>query len=295
MNRLYWYDLVRMQRFLEQRFREPIDVEDAARAAGYSPWHCRRIFQQYLDESIPTQLRRLRLEAGKRELRAGKTVEQAAFSVGFSSREGFSKAFSAAYGVSPGQYARGEETKERYFEVYEYRMGPEQWSLGANPACDGLWEFSYRRQGTNAPERMRWNGRCSYFEAPYRIPDVEDPAWYCRSRNEGYGLHPGRGVEAVKSFLCPREGVLEYFISLGRLSDLHDGSNPCAVSVEHNGVSVLPGNGALVLSDRQPVFLQGVCRVAKGDRISLCVDAMGHMGRDGVMLYRQRMGYLKEI
>ena len=48
----------------------------------------------------------------------------------------------------------------------------------------------------------------------------------------------------------------------------------------------------MVLSDCRPVVLCGALQVSRGDRISLFLDAMGHMGRDGVMLYRQRMAYL---
>ena len=116
MNRLYLFDLLKMIAYLEQNFRTPINVEDVARSAGYSPWHCRRIFRQYTGESLSHRLLRYRLEAGKKELRAGNSVAKVAASVGFSTREGFSKAFSAAYGISPGRYARGEETKERYRE-----------------------------------------------------------------------------------------------------------------------------------------------------------------------------------
>ena len=291
MNRLYLFDLLKMIAYLEQNFRSPVNVEDVARSAGYSPWHCRRIFRLYTGESLSHRLLRFRLEAGKKELREGFPVGQVALSVGFSSREGFTKAFSAAYGISPGRYARGEETKERYREVYEYRMTSSQWLLGRNPTADGLWEFSYFDPLTNTNRRMNWNGE--YFEAPFRRADTEDPAWYCRNRNDGYGLHPGKGYHAVKSFICPKSGLLEYFISLGRLSDLHDGSNPCALRVFHGNEPIFPVEGPLVLSDRQPIRIQGIRRVSRGDRIRISVDSMGHIGRDGVMLYRQQMGYLE--
>lgn len=291
VNRLYLFDLLRMQDFLEQNFRNAINVEDVARAAGYSSWHCRRIFKQYLDESIPQRLLRLRLEAGKKELRTGRSVKDTAAFLGFCSREGFTRAFTAAYGISPGRYAKGEETRERYREVYEYRMTAEEWSTGANPTQDGLWEFSYYNKTTGVCRRMYWSG--DYFEAPYRIPDVEDPAWYCQNRFEGYGMHPGKERNAIKSFICPKSGLIEYFISLGRLSELYDHSNPCSIRLYHEWDPLFPIDGPLVLSDRQPVFFRGVCRVTRGDRISLCLDALGHMGRDGVALYRQQMGYLE--
>ena len=238
VNRLYLYDLLHMLDFMEQHFREPINVEDIARYAGYSPWHCRRIYQQYMDESLSRRLLRFRLEEGKRELLRGIPVKKTAFSVGFSSREGFSKAFTAAYGISPTQYARGENTKERYREVYEYRMTADRWKIGANPTTDGLWEFSYYDIKTKTLHPMRWEG--DLFEAPYSKADIEDPRFYCQNRFMGYGLHPGREVNAVKGFICPKSGLLEYFISLGRLSELYDGSNPCSIRLYHENKPIFP-------------------------------------------------------
>lgn len=114
MNRLYLFDLLRMQEFMEQNFRKPIDAEDIAQFVGYSSWHCRRIFEQYMNETLSGRLRRYRLEAAKQILRNGATEKETALSVGFTTREGFSKAFRSAYGISPGKYARGAESKERF-------------------------------------------------------------------------------------------------------------------------------------------------------------------------------------
>lgn len=291
MNRLYLFDLLRMQEFMEQNFRKPIDAEDIAQFVGYSSWHCRRIFEQYMNETLSNRLRRYRLEAAKQILRNGATEKETALSVGFTTREGFSKAFRSAYGISPGKYARGEESKERYRTSYEYHMTSNLWNLGNNPTSDRLWEFSYYDPNIKQIHRMNWNGE--HFEAPYARADESDPAWYCRNRFLGYGMHPGKEVNAVKSFVCPEDGSLEYFISLGRMSALYEKNNPCTIRVFHEKTQIFPQTGPLVLHNRQPIFIQGVRQVSQGDRISICLDAMGHMGRDGVMIYRQHMGYLK--
>ena len=290
MNRLYLFDLLKGLDFLEEHFRTPVRAVEVSKAAGYSPWHYSRIFQQYLGESISQYLLRRRLEEGKKELRRGRSVEETAFRVGFRSREGFTKAFCTAYGISPGRYARGEEIRERYTETYEYRMSAALWDAGINPTADGLWEFSYRDPSTGECRLMRWSGK--FFEAPYRRTDVDDPAWYCRNRYNGYGMHPGKEIEAVKSFVCPKSGVLEYFLSLGRVSELYDGFNPCSVRLMRNDALLYPSDGPMILTGRQPVFFQGRVRVRKGDRIRICVNSMGDIGRDGIMLYRQYMGYL---
>ena len=292
-HREYLFYLLRITEYLEENFRAPFDPEKMAEYARYSPWHCNRIFREYTGESIADRLTRLRLEEGKKELRRGRTVAEAARAVGYSTREGFAKAFTAAYGVPPGEYARGGATKERYRRSYEYRMTPEQWSRGRNPTADGLWEFEYFDRRTDTFHRMIYNPRFRYFEAPYRRAEANtDPTYYCRSRSEGYGLHPGGKADAARSFLCPYGGEVEFFISLGRTSGLHDGSNPCAVRIYHGSVPLLPEESPVILSDREPVFLKGTVRVKAGDRIRIVLNAMGHIGRDGTVVYRQQMGYL---
>lgn len=292
-HRDYIIYLLRIMEYLEEHFREPFDPEKMAAHTRYSPWHCARIFREYTGETVADRLTRLRLEEGKKELRRGKSVAETARAVGYSTREGFAKAFAAAYGVPPGKYARGEETKERYRRIYEYRMTPEQWDEGRNPTADGLWEFEYFDRRTDTFHRMIYDPRLRYFEAPYLRAEANiDPTYYCRSRGEGYGLHPGVKADAVRSFLCPHGGEVELFISLGRTSGLHDGSNPCAVRIYHNATPLLPEDGPVILSDREPVRLRGTVRVKKGDRIRIVLDAMGHIGRDGIVIYRQKIGYL---
>lgn len=288
-----WYYIFELQQildYMEQHLRERIGVKEIAAAVGYSPWHCNRLFKAYFGESLASYLRQLRMSAAKGDLRESGSIEGVARSLSFHSPEGFSRAFQAQFGITPSRYLQGGVLKEQYEKTYEYRYSDAVWGRGDNPTPDGLWEFAYYDPKTGKYDRMIWDGVC--FCAPFEAPDVSDPYWYCRNRNDGYGMHPGKEVRAVRSFLCPHSGTVDVFFSVGRVAKVNASGNPCSVQLFHNDIPLSPIEGAAVLDSTEAVFLTGTCSVCAGDRIHLHLDSMGNVGRDGIFLYRQRIGYL---
>lgn len=77
------------------------NLGDMARGAFSSPWHFSRQFSLGTGESPVALRRRVMLERAAWQLRDGYGVTDAAFSAGYSSVEGFSRAFSRAYGYPP--------------------------------------------------------------------------------------------------------------------------------------------------------------------------------------------------
>lgn len=288
-----WYYFKEMQQildYMEQHLREKISVEEIARAVGYSPWHCNRLFKAYFGESMASYLRQLRMDAAKGALKESGSVERVAKALSFHSPEGFSRAFQAQFGITPSRYLQGGEAKEKFLKIYEYRATPDTWGTGVNPTADGLWEFGYYDLLTEEYGLMEWDG--GQFVAPFHAPIVQDTRWYCRHRMDGYGMHPGRMTQSVRVFCCPHSGEIEAFFSVGRIAKVNATGNPCSVQLFHNETPLSPVDGAAVLDNTEAVFLTGTCSVRAGDRISLHLDAMGDSGRDGVFLYRQRIGYL---
>lgn len=90
---------------LAQRSAEPPGIKEIARALGISPSHLRARFRASCGVSIGRHLRRLRLEQACGHLRLGpQRVSEIAELCGFGSIYSFSRAFRAAYGVSPLAY-----------------------------------------------------------------------------------------------------------------------------------------------------------------------------------------------
>lgn len=99
----------RMQDFIERHIAEPITLRGLARVAGYSPWHSARIFRELTGKAPFEYIRQLRLSRAALRLREGDLrVIDVAFDFVFESHEGFTRAFSRQFGISPSQYARGK-------------------------------------------------------------------------------------------------------------------------------------------------------------------------------------------
>lgn len=99
--------VARMQDYIGEHLMEPIALSDLARSAGYSPWHCARLFHEYVGKTPFEYIRMMRLtEAAKRLRKDTRSVLDLSLDFLFSSHEGFTKAFSKAFGVAPLQYRR---------------------------------------------------------------------------------------------------------------------------------------------------------------------------------------------
>ena len=99
------YAVQRMQTFIEEHLNEPITLHMLANAAGYSPWHAAKVFKALTGKPPFEYIRALRLSRAAVRLRdeGGKIVD-VAFDFVFDSHEGFTRAFSRQFGVTPQNY-----------------------------------------------------------------------------------------------------------------------------------------------------------------------------------------------
>ena len=96
----------RMRAYIAAHLQEPITARDLARAVGYSQYHAARIFREGTGMSPFEYLRGERLTASAHALRQGKhKVLDIALDFVFDSHEGFTRAFTNGFGISPKKYA----------------------------------------------------------------------------------------------------------------------------------------------------------------------------------------------
>ena len=96
----------KIQGYVRRHLQEPISASDIAKAAGYSQYHAARRFKAETGESPFDYIRRERLIGAAHALRNGTPkVIDVAFDFVFDSQEGFTRAFSNAFGISPKRYA----------------------------------------------------------------------------------------------------------------------------------------------------------------------------------------------
>ncbi len=293
MNHCVFPEILRMQSYTKKHYWEDISVEDIAGSVGYSPRRGNLLFRECFGETLGSYLRYLRMEDARRLLNNQILIDRVALSLSYTPR-GFRKAFQEYFGVSPSQYVKTGRSYERYSKTYEYE--PDGiWGEGKNPTPDGLWEFSCFDPVAKEYLPMEWCASSGFFQSPLGSV-ITSPQWHCRNREGGYGMHPGRATHAVKTFICPQDGTVDVFFSVGRnrpFRAMYNGSwyswkTPCSARLYLNDVPL--GNEA-VMTTVDPVFRTATCTVRAGDKIRLHIDPMGDHVSDGVFLYRQKIAY----
>jgi len=97
----------RMQDYIMQHYQENITLQDLADAAIYSPWQALRTFSEITGKTPFAYIRDVRLSEAAKKLRDSKlNILDIALSLAFGSHEGFTKAFSRQFGLTPKQYRK---------------------------------------------------------------------------------------------------------------------------------------------------------------------------------------------
>ncbi len=98
----------RMQNYIEEHVREPITLRMLAEAANYSPWHSARIFKEITGKAPFEYIRSLRLSLAASALQDHQKLKilDVAFDFVFDSHEGFTRAFSKEFGMTPRDFSK---------------------------------------------------------------------------------------------------------------------------------------------------------------------------------------------
>lgn len=97
----------RMQDYIDGHLREEITLLQLARAAGYSPYHSAHLFRQLTGKSPFEYIRLTRLSQAALRLRdTDEPVLDVALDFVFDSHEGFTRAFTRAFGLPPARYRK---------------------------------------------------------------------------------------------------------------------------------------------------------------------------------------------
>lgn len=97
----------RMQDYIENNLYEEISLSQLSRASLFSPWHSHRLFKSYTGLTPAEYIRKLRLSKSAIRLKnKGCPVTEAASEYGFSSIDGYTRAFHREFGCNPGEYSK---------------------------------------------------------------------------------------------------------------------------------------------------------------------------------------------
>lgn len=108
----------RMVAYVESHLREPITFAHLAKAARYSPWHAARIFKERTGKTPFEYIRLRRLAAAAERLSAtDERVIDVAFDFLFDSHDGFTRAFSRYFGLTPRQYQKQRSPRAPFLPI----------------------------------------------------------------------------------------------------------------------------------------------------------------------------------
>ncbi len=116
----------RMQDYIDRHLTEPITLHMLAEAAGYSPWHSARLFKELTGKTPFDYIRALRLSRAAEKLRDGDArIIDVAFDFVFDSHEGFTRAFSKQFGMTPEHYRRNTPPLRLFMPASRPRLLPQ--------------------------------------------------------------------------------------------------------------------------------------------------------------------------
>lgn len=108
----------KMQDYIKNHINEEIKVEDIAKASGYSKRHAARIFKELLGRTPLEYVRAIRLTGSAKDLlKSPDNIIDIALNTQFDTHEGFIRAFSSEFGITPKKYRR-ERPPVKYFIQY---------------------------------------------------------------------------------------------------------------------------------------------------------------------------------
>lgn len=97
----------RMKDYIEEHITEPITLRMLADAASYSPWHAGRVFKELTGQTPFEYVREVRLSQAAAQLRdTDAKIIDVAFDFVFGSHEGFTRAFSKQFGITPQHFRK---------------------------------------------------------------------------------------------------------------------------------------------------------------------------------------------
>ena len=97
----------KMQDYIEAHLTEEITLAILAEICNFSPWYAHRLFREHTGYAPGEYIRRMRLAKSALRLKTEHTkIIDVAFDLGFSSVDGYTRAFRKEFGINPGEYAK---------------------------------------------------------------------------------------------------------------------------------------------------------------------------------------------
>lgn len=111
----------RVQEYIKAHLKQPMTLHEIAEYAGYSPWYISKIFKEYMGKTVFEYIRSVRLTNAALNLRDNDIqVIDVALEFIFDTHEGFTRAFSKEFGITPKKYSKQTPPIKLFFPYLIY-------------------------------------------------------------------------------------------------------------------------------------------------------------------------------
>lgn len=109
--------------FINENLEEKMELERLAGISNFSPFHFHRIMRAYLNEPLGAFIQRLRLDKAAFYLEiTDLSPTEIAYKCGYDMPSSFNRAFKKRFGISPGDFRKGQSVKLQTSQVMNNQM-----------------------------------------------------------------------------------------------------------------------------------------------------------------------------
>lgn len=238
----HYRQMGRAIRFLADHYQEQPTLDEAASAAGLSPFHFQRLFTRYVGISPKNFVGHLTLDHAKSELANGASVLEAALDAGLSGPSRLHDLALKIEAMTPGEYARGGEGL-----VIEYGFHPSPFGTALLMTTGkGLCGLAFADDGEEdaalADMKARWP-KAEYREGSGRARALAEQIFdAARGNDVPIGLHllgtPWQ-IKVWEALLAIPEGRLTTYKAIAKAMSKERASRAVGTAVGRNPISYL--------------------------------------------------------
>lgn len=163
----HYRQMGRAIRFLAENYLDQPTLEDAASAAGISPFHFQRLFTRYVGISPKSFVGHLTLDHAKSELAKGTSVLDAALDAGLSGPSRLHDLALKIEAMTPGEYARGGQGLVIDYGFHDCPFGIALFMATPHGLCGLAFADEGNETDALADMTARWP-KATYRENPAR-------------------------------------------------------------------------------------------------------------------------------
>jgi len=114
----YLKRVYRVMDYIDENISQPLELEELASVANFSPYHFHRIFSALIGEPIYQYVLRLKVEKAAIQLLQDPrtSVTDVAFNCGFSSSSTFARSFKEKFGMSASQWRKNKQINCKHID-----------------------------------------------------------------------------------------------------------------------------------------------------------------------------------